>query len=231
MEQDERRGGERRGEWRGRRRRKEGVNVIDTIQRGDDNHGENLEMGKGKRKREEREEEEEEDRQQARVVGEESWKGRGRKSFPFGLMGGAAVSLSFCQPYGLSGNSHSHRPLALLFVPFTGACLVLFYGLQLQDINLTRHDLTDHYPKQHKIASNAWSPLRRVRQFRHLLWPCHHELYHQRGTHFPDDPDSPNGHGSIGGDWCVGIVRPACRLRLSAACPIHQRRRLQCTHG
>lgn len=173
---------ERRGEWRGRRRR-EGVNVIDTIQRGDDSHGENLEMGKGKRKREEREEEEEEDRQQARVVGEESWKGRGRKSFPFGLMGGAAVSLSLSTLWTF-WKIHSHRQLALLFFSLHGCLLVLFliYGLQLQDINLTRHDLTDHYPKQHKIASNVWSPLRRVRQFRHLVWPCPHELYHQRGT-------------------------------------------------
>ncbi|OJZ90893.1 hypothetical protein ASPFODRAFT_706328 [Aspergillus luchuensis CBS 106.47] len=82
---------------RKKKEEEEGVNVIDTIQRGDDSHGENLEMGKGKRRRRrerEEEEEEEEDRQQARVVGEESWKGRGRKSFPFGLMGGAAVSLN-----------------------------------------------------------------------------------------------------------------------------------------
>lgn len=123
MGKDERRGREkRRMERKKKKEEEEGVNVIDTIQRGDDSHGENLEMEKGKR--EERREEGRRGRgRRGQTTSPSGRRGKlerpGEEVIPFRADG---RSRRLSQPYGLSGKSHTHRQLALLYFPSTGAC-------------------------------------------------------------------------------------------------------------
>ncbi|RDK38829.1 hypothetical protein M752DRAFT_306875 [Aspergillus phoenicis ATCC 13157] len=128
----------------------EGVNVIDTIQRGDDGNRENLEMGREKEKKRGKKK-----------------KRRGQTTSPSGRRGKLESPGEEVIPFRADGRSrrlstlwtfwkiHSPPSLCFALLCFSALhwCLLVLNGVQLQDITLARHDLTDHYPKQSDCQS------------------------------------------------------------------------------
>ncbi|EHA19612.1 hypothetical protein ASPNIDRAFT_39033 [Aspergillus niger ATCC 1015] len=153
MEKDERRGEREKRRMERKKEEEEGVNVIDTIQRGDDGNRENLEMGKEKEKK--------------RGKKKKKKKRRGQTTSPSGRRGKLESPGEEVIPFRADGRSRRlstlwtfwkiHSPPSLCFASLCFAslhwCLLVLDGVQLQDITLARHDLTDHYPKQSDCQS------------------------------------------------------------------------------